>query len=303
MFVFNSLGRKGNLGNQLFQISSTIGLAIKHNREFSFPEWPYSEYFEYKLPKQDKNKKLIQIVENSYQYHDWEIGNQDYDINGALQSEKYFDVETTKKIFKFNDDFLKPLLDKYKYLYINKPIFISVRRGDFVNHPNYYQLSNSYYFLALTNNFPDWKDRNLIFMSDNINYCKSHFKFLKNAIFVENLSAIEQLALGSQGEDFIISNSTFSWWLAWLGEKENSKIIRPLKNFRGKYARLNNDKDFFPERWLLFDYRKNNKELKNFKLFIQDLYAQLIDFLFLTTNKTIHLIKKIIVKIKKTIFT
>ncbi|SEO49258.1 Glycosyl transferase family 11 [Flavobacterium sp. CF108] len=279
MLIFNSLGRKGNLGNQLFQIASTVGLAVKHNKPFSFPEWEYEEYFDYELPKQDKNKKLIQIVEKSYEFHDFEIGNEDYDINGALQSEKYFDIETTKKMFKFKDIFVDDLTTKYSHLFKNNPIFISVRRGDFVHHPHYYQLPYWYYILALKNNFSDWEERDLIFMSDNINYCKSHFKFLKKAVFLENLSAAEQLILGAQGTDFIISNSTFSWWLAWLGEKKNSKIVRPVKNFRGSFAKLNNDKDFFPERWLSFDYKKYCMKPTNSRLFIQEVYFQSNDFI------------------------
>lgn len=299
MLVFNSLGRKGNLGNQLFQIAATVGLAIKHKKEFSFPEWEYSKYFEYKLPKQDKNKKLIQVVEKSYEFHNWEIGTNDYDINGALQSEKYFDIEKTREIFKFKDDFLEGLLDKYNYLFKNKPIFISIRRGDFVNHPDYYQLPYWYYFLALKKNFPDWQERDLIFMSDNIEYCKYHFKFLKNAFFLENLSGIEQLALGVQGEDFIISNSTFSWWLGWLGEKENSKIIRPVHNFRGQLGKQNNDKDYFPERWILFDYKKHCLGGKNYKFFIQEIYFQLQDFIKLKMDKVCSIVDRIKKKIFK----
>lgn len=279
MLIFNSLGRKGNLGNQLFQIASTVGLAIKHNKPFSFPDWEYSNYFDYELPKQDKSKKLIQIVEKGYEFHNWEIGNEDYDINGALQSEKYFDIETTKKMFKFKDVLVHNLTVQYGHLFKNNPIFISVRRGDFVYHSYYYQLPYWYYILALKNNFADWEERDLIFMSDNIDYCKSHFKFLKNAFFLENLTAIEQLILGSQGKDFIISNSTFSWWLAWLGEKETSKIIRPLKNFRGSFAKLNNDKDFFPDRWFSFDYKKHCIKPKNYILLFQEIYFQLNDFL------------------------
>lgn len=298
MLIFNSLGRKGNLGNQLFQIASTVGLAIKHNKPFSFPEWGYSDYFDYELPKQDKSKKLVQIVEKSYEYHNWEIGNEDYDINGALQSEKYFDIETTKKIFKFKDVFVQELLTKYDYLFKNEPIFISVRRGDFVCHPHYYQLPYWYYILALKNNFDDWEKRDLIFMSDNIEYCKRHFKFLKNARFLENLTAVEQLILGSQGQDFIISNSTFSWWVAWLGEKKNSKIIRPVKNFRGSFAKLNNDKDFFPDRWLSFDYKKHCLKPKNYILFFKEINFQSND----VVCQGIAVITNIINRVKKRIF-
>lgn len=264
MLTFKSLGSKGNLGNQLFQIASTVGIANKTGHDYVFPTWQYANYFEYNFPMTEINSlsNFIKVVEKKYGYHDWYLNEGNFDINGALQSEKYFDIDFTKQIFQFKLDFINPLLEKYSCLFDKKTIFISVRRGDFVYHPHYYQLPYKYYILALNNCFSDWKERNLIFMSDDIQYCKYHFKFLKNAIFLENLSGIEQLALGSHGKDFIISNSTFSWWLAWMGEKENSKIIRPLHNFRGVFAKLNDDKDFFPERWILFDYEKHGLSLK-----------------------------------------
>ena len=89
---------------------------------------------------------------------------------------------------------------------------------------------------------------------------------MKNSFFTENLSAIEQLVLGSKCDDFVISNSTFSWWTAWLGEKENSKVIRPLKNFRGDFAKKKIDIDYFPERWISFD-DKNESLQKKYLLF------------------------------------
>ena len=83
---------------------------------------------------------------------------------------------------------------------------------------------------------------------------------------MEDLNAIEQLAFGSMSKDIVISNSTFSWWLAWLGEKKKSLIIRPEKNFRGDFAGRNDDKDYFPERWIQFKVPKNLINLKYFRL-------------------------------------
>lgn len=160
-------------------------------------------------------------------------------------------------------------------------ILITIRRGDYVNNPNFFQLSYKYYLLAIINNFPDWKNRNLIFTSDDIQYCKYHFSFLKNAFFLDNLSAIEQLALGLKCDDFVISNSTFSWWMAWLGEKENTKIIRPLKFLRGKFNELNDDSDFFPSRWISFNDDFFQLEKKYFILNIKgNVYSLFVNIKF-----------------------
>ena len=294
MLTFNSLGRKGNLGNQLFHIASTIGIAQKNGHEFVFPKWEYSVYFNYKLPfiVPNLNITFVHLIEKSYSFYDWNLDSGNYDVNGALQSEKYFDAVFTKQLFEFKTDFLKKLLEKHKHLFDNKPIFISVRRGDFVYHSHYYQLPYQYYFLALKENFADWEERNVIFMSDDINYCKFHFGFLKNAIFLENISAIEQLAISSQGQDFIISNSTFSWWVAWLGEKNGSKIVRPLRNFRGSFSKLHDDSDFFPKRWIEFDYKKKKVGFDNFGLQFKGIVFQIFEIFQFIVKKAFEVIKK-----------
>jgi hypothetical protein len=262
MITFSRLGKKGNLGNQMFQIASTVGIALNNNQEFYFPKWEFSKYFMGIFPEIQINEISKSVKEKSFKYEKFIIGNENYDLDGWFQSEKYFDKKYTKELFLFEEIFVNTLLNNYKFLFNKKTILISIRRGDFINHPYYFQLSFKFYFLAIIKNFPDWKKRNLIFTSDDITYCKYHFSFLKNSFFLEELSAIEQLALSTHCDDFVISNSTFSWWIAWLGEKENSKIIRPIKNFRGEFAIKNDDSDYFPTRWISFDdslYKIDNK--------------------------------------------
>ena len=290
MIVFSRLGKKGNLGNQMFQIASTIGIALKNNQEFSFPKWEYSKYFINQFPEIQKDENFKIVKEKSFKYNQFRLDNGNYDIDGWLQSEKYFDIRNTKALFLFEEQFITGLLNNHKHLFNKKTILISIRRGDFINHPYYFQLSFKFYFLALIKNFPDWGKKNLIFSSDDIAYCKYHFSFLKNAFFLEGLTAIEQLALGSQCDDFVISNSTFSWWLAWLGEKRNSKIIRPIKNFRGEFAMKNDDSDYFPSRWISFDDNSYSLGSKYLNLMVKVFFYNLVvntKFRYSNCNKII----------------
>lgn len=290
MITFSRLGKKGNLGNQMFQIASTIGIALKNNQEFSFPKWEYSKYFINQFPEIQKDENFKIVKEKSFKYNQFKLDNGNYDIDGWLQSEKYFDMRNTKALFLFEEQFIAGLLNSHQLLFNKKTILISIRRGDFINHPYYFQLSFKFYFLALIKNFPDWEKRNLIFTSDDIAYCKYHFSFLKNAFFLEGLTAIEQLALGSQCDDFVISNSTFSWWLAWLGEKRNSKIIRPIKNFRGEFAMKNDDSDYFPSRWISFDDNSYSLGSKYLNLMVKSFFYNLVvntKFRYSNCNKII----------------
>ncbi|KQB41579.1 alpha-1,2-fucosyltransferase [Flavobacterium aquidurense] len=255
MITYSKIGKKGNLGNQLFQIASTIGIAVQTKQEFSFLDWKYQDYFKNKLPLLQTNfSNFKTIEEKEYSYYDRALGTDNYDIEGWLQSERYFDKQLTKYYFEFSQNLIDKLKTKYREVFQKRTILISIRRGDFVNHPDYIQLSIKYYLNSLIHFFPDWESCNLVVLSDDIKYCKFHFSFLKNAFFGDGLSEVEQLCLGTLCDDFIISNSTFSWWSAWLGEKEDSKIIRPFKNFDGLKSIELNDKDYFPERWIKYNH-------------------------------------------------
>lgn len=293
MVSFSRLGHKGNLGNQLFQIASTIGIASRYGHDFYFPKWDFSVYFKKKIPIGLLPNDAVTLIEKEFSYHNWDLKeNYNYDLNGWLQSEKYFEkVNIKEEYFSFKEDVLNSVKEKINVDFKNS-ILISVRRGDYVNNPNYYQLPYAYYFLALQYHFPDWQLRTVFFTSDDISYCKRHFSFMKNAVFVSDLSVIEQLALGKLCSDFIISNSTFSWWQAWLGEKKNSKIIRPLKYFRGSFEKEKNEKDFFPDRWIMFDHKTHSLSNKYFRLKLFANTERIWNYILFHKKRTINLHKK-----------
>jgi hypothetical protein len=297
MITFLNLGKKGNLGNQLFQIASTLGIAKYNDQEVCFPDWEYSAFFDYDFPKL-ANKKWKVIQEKQFSFYNWNLGKYDYSLNGWLQTERYFDTVQIKEIFKFNTNFKKQVQQKSQDLFHLNPIVISVRRGDFVCNPNYYQLTYRYYLVALFHFFPDFEKRNLIFISDDIEYCKKHFSKLKNAYFSQNFTPIEQLCLCSNFNDFIISNSTFSWWIAWLAEKETSKIIRPIKNFDGAFVEKYNEIDYFPSRWITFDYLKYKLPIKYYQIIIYGEINVGKDKIIYNWNQMKAVLKK---KIKKVI--
>jgi SAM-dependent methyltransferase len=264
MITFSRLGKMGNLGNQLFEIASTIGLAYKHGHGFTFPEWQHAKCFKGPFFTVGQLPGVKLLNEEHYHHHDWSIGEKgNYDLKGWLQSEKYWqDIEPTiRDILNFQDDFATGIRNRFAQAFEKPTIAISIRRGDYVGNPNYELLPATYYIQALLKHFPDYQNYNIIFFSDDLPYCRVHFECLSNAWFADGCGAIEQLCLMSQCDHFIIANSTFSWWGAYLGEKEHSKVIRPAYLFAGPLLERNDSRDFYPDRWTSFDHKAQKLNL------------------------------------------
>jgi hypothetical protein len=64
--------------------------------------------------------------------------------------------------------------------------------------------------------------------SDDISWCKQHLDLgSTNILYLENYKPEEQLWIMSLCHNFIISNSSFSWWAAYLSRYENKKVFAP----------------------------------------------------------------------------
>lgn len=266
MITMSNFGTHGRLANQLFQYASLIGISEYNETGLALPEWQYSKYFEGKFPILENTppEKIENINEAKFEYLPFRIEEEDKDwsfnLNGYFQSEKYFEhcVPEIKKTLTFDLGFAKQTKQRMLQQGVfNKPtIAIHIRRGDYVNNGNYAQLPITYYFLALLEHFPNWRKCNVIIFSDDIPYCKVHWGCFENVFFSEGTD-IEDLYLMTQCTHFILSNSSFSWWGAWLGERLGTKIVRPTHHFDGKLKEVHDIKDLYPERWVPFNHKKD----------------------------------------------
>ena len=175
-------------------------------------------------------------------------------IMGFFQSEKYFIhyKKTVLKLFRF-PKIKDKLLQKYLNLIQNKnSVAIHIRRGDYLNNPkvryvhgilkeNYYKKSISYFKNRVKNPF-------FFIFSDDIDLVKKTFFFFNKEkfIFIDTKSSINDLHLMSNCKHFIIANSTFSWWGAWLSKNKHKIICAPKRWVRAKIS----TPDIIPESWI-----------------------------------------------------
>ena len=122
---------------------------------------------------------------------------------------------------------------------------IHVRRGDYVKHPNHHPVQTIEYYNKSVEMVG--KDTTIVVFSDDIEWCKKNFN-IDNIIYIEDEKDYIELYLMSLCDNNIISNSSFSWWGAWLNTNENKKVIAPNKWFGS--AINENTNDIIPKGWI-----------------------------------------------------
>ena len=269
----------GGLGNQLFQIYTTIAYSIKTNNQFKFLNIDslgegtttirytfWQTFFKRLQLFLIKNiPQPIQVIrEKGFSFQQLPV----YDINrdimlyGYFQSFKYFNnefqviskiigIESTKKILlntlNYNSDFLK------------HTISIHFRLGDYKKIPEYHPiLINEYYLNSLNfihEKYPDIKFNVMYFFEEeDIDDIMKKIIFLQNSFkqyeFIrgdKHLADWEQLLLMSSCHHNIIANSSFSWWAAYFNNWIDKIVCYPSVWF-GPAAK-HNIIDLFPNNW------------------------------------------------------
>lgn len=232
----NNIPIAGRLGNNLFQIATVIGLALKHGVEYVFPTWRYKDYFP-KLPFDDLAlKRPFHEIHEKHTYYQNIVLNPklDYNLSGYFQSYKYFD--NYKEIIK---ELLTPNI-KFEN---SDNVAVHVRRGDYLNFPHVFRIMGMDYYNRAMSLFPN---RIFSIFSDDIKWCIDNFRG-DNIIFIQPGNDIEDFSYMMSHKDFIISNSTFSWWAAYLCKDENKVVVSPKSWFLTE-SRID---DRIPNSWVL----------------------------------------------------
>lgn len=237
--TYSRLGRFGRLGNQMFQIASTIGIAESNGLIFGFPEWTnydgakrggdFNVQRHFRNPLPGKPVTSYRRVVLGWGYKEVRIA-ESSDIWGYLQSWKYFErsQETVRHYFEF----------------ANKPepregCAIHVRRGDYKG-PYYAQLGPEYYLPAMDyiggDKFTVYTDS-----PEEVEWLS------KYATIAEKGNEVEDLAKFSSHRSYITANSSYSWWGAYLG---GGLTVGPKRWFGPAYKYLPT-KDIIPPKWKL----------------------------------------------------
>lgn len=267
MIGFNALGRMGRLANQMFQYASLKGIARNVGADVCIPNHTVAvddgignklrtelfDSFDLNVNIGLLNNGHAPVVKERFHEFDEEIFTLCPDhvsLQGYFQTEKYFKhiEQEIREDFTFKNEILGPCKEMIST--VENPIALHVRRTDYlVNSENHFNLPLEYYDAALKH---FGEDRNVVVFSDDPEWCNQQELFSNDRFLIsENTDNRVDLCLMSLCDDFIIANSSFSWWGAWLSSNKDKKVIAPVQWF-GKtgYTKDLNTKDLIPDEWI-----------------------------------------------------
>lgn len=211
----------------------------------------------FKILKQRLKGKIVcnKIYEQLFSFEE-QITKSDIYLEGYWQNPKYFEGirETILKDFSFSE-LKNPEDSRLQNNILNsESVAVHIRRGDYVNNPTTNQFhgtcSIEYYKKAVELIVSKVPNAKFFLFTDDPDFVKNNFGFLANAIVVSdsNRSDIDELNLMHLCKHFIIANSSFSWWGAWLSQNPEKIVIAPQKWFNNVEAEKNCK--IVPEDWV-----------------------------------------------------
>jgi len=261
ILTFQKLGYFGSIGNQLFQCAALLSYAKDNDLTPKIPnhngyfEHSYGRFVDY-LPNgidlgidflTDKDIIDGEIQEPSFNYTKLPI-TPNKSLSGYFQSEKHFKHNSDlikSKFLNFKPKIQESINSIATQLPLNTELTaIHVRRGDYVYKQGFHALLDMSYYESAKEVIGG--GQTYVVFSDDVEWCKSNFD--DSHYVVESDDPFVDLGLMSYCDNFIIANSSFSWWGAWLNQNSNAKIVAPKKWF----GPINSDiptHDLIPEIW------------------------------------------------------
>ena len=133
---------------------------------------------------------------------------------------------------------------------IERPIIVQIRLGDYLNETKFGRLPESYFNRGIELLLTKTKLENIWLFSDNesdaISFISEKYLSKTRVIPSHSYNASSTLEIMRYGHAYVISNSTFGWWGAYLSYYAGSPVIFPDPWF----SKMESPKDLTPPHWL-----------------------------------------------------
>jgi hypothetical protein len=177
-------------------------------------------------------------------------------LKGNFQSEKYFQSAAAeiRRDLTFRRDPDERNQQMISQIGGVTAVAVHVRRGDIAANPYLHSRHGlcdlDYYRVALDHVTQRVAGATFFVFSDDPAWTRENLRVPEPAIFVSHNTGkrnFEDLRLMTQCRHFIIANSTFSWWGAWLSQSPGKIVVAPRKWFADASI---SDKDLIPDAWV-----------------------------------------------------
>ena len=174
-------------------------------------------------------------------------------IAGYFQSEKYFKSHRDELIQQIGlpQRLCSSICNQIKVIQESFCVTsVHIRRGDYLSFPEIYRVCDADYFnraIHLINRSSPYN--RFIFFSDDMIWVKNNFSHPDFMFADGNNSPKQDLYLMSLCNNHIISNSSFSWWGAWLNRRPDKIIIAPRRWYSDDNLEQS-ARDVVPTEWL-----------------------------------------------------
>jgi hypothetical protein len=177
---------------------------------------------------------------------------------GNFQSYIWIENSINKYKSEFNLKVSTEVVTNYRRLSeFEKPFIVHVRLGDFLDIPEL-NVINSQYFKTAVNELMNSAISNKIWVfTNNTDLINSYIPDLKDQRYrlfdSEFLTSAETLQVMKLGTGYVLSNSTYGWWAAYLRENDQAKVAVPAN----WYLTLPVPYKLIPDNWHKVDNNPN----------------------------------------------
>jgi hypothetical protein len=178
-------------------------------------------------------------------------------IDGIFQSEKFFApvAKIIRKHFGFRYKPSNQVAALAEQIEGCEAVAVHFRRGDLVSSERYQVLQAAlgmeYYRVAFGQISSKVRSPRFFIFSDDLDFARTCGVCPQEAVFVdcvEEWNPYDALRLMSLCKHFVIANSSFSWWGAWLSENTGKIVMKPEPWFSNMPE--NDTRDLCPEGWI-----------------------------------------------------
>ncbi|RIK37863.1 MAG: hypothetical protein DCC58_17440 [Chloroflexi bacterium] len=246
----STIGTQGRLGNQLFQYAflfaqarrlGTTAFVRRDRRGYVLNRYRLDQSGTVRHVSRQEyadlyTKQIIACIdEYTFLYSpDLAHASDACDYTGYFQTELYFAefADEVRQMFTLR---ATPHTEQWQQWFAAQTtdvVAMHVRRGDYLNLPDkhtnlhgsdYYQRADALMGRLLNRPYV------VLVFSDDIPWCRAnpYFPADRRVEYVSGNDQFTDLYLLSLCDHHIIANSSFSWWGAWLAQREDQQVIAP----------------------------------------------------------------------------